>query len=138
LNILDLPFAGDGKDQTIGEPVVADGPVAYLTTIPIKAILKRMREAGIPSSVSYSAGTHGCNQILYWLLHYVSTKGLRTKVGFIHLPYLPKQVAKMWEKAPSMYQPSMSLVLMSRGVRIAINTSLELAQDIEMGCGALC
>ena len=138
LNILDFPYEDVKKNQPMGEPVVSGGPSAYLTTIPIKAILKRMREAGIPSAISYTAGTHGCNQILYWMLHYVSIRNLSIKVGFIHLPYLPEQIARMWEGSPYMYQPSMSLELMTGGTEIAIETSLELTGDIEMGSGALC
>jgi pyroglutamyl-peptidase len=100
--------------------------------------VKRMREAGIPSAVSFSAGTHGCNQVMYWTSHYVATNNMDTKVGYIHTPSLPEYVAKTWAQYLYAYQPSMSLDLMVKGLEIAIDTSLEVTEDIEMGCGFVC
>lgn len=138
VNLLDLPLPDEANNHPIGEPIVPDGPEAYQSTIPIKAIVMNMRKEGIPSAVSYSGGTHGCNQVLYWMLHYINTKQLRAKTGFIHLPYLPEQVANMNEDAINMYQPSMSLDLMVKGLEIAIHTSLEKKKDIERGYGLMC
>ena len=48
-----------------------------------------IREAGLPGAVSNTAGTYVCNDVLYTLLHRFA--GTDTKVGFIHVPYLPEQ-----------------------------------------------
>ena len=33
-------------------PIVADGPAAYWSSLPVKAIAAQLRKAGIPASVS--------------------------------------------------------------------------------------
>ena len=138
VNVLDLTSPDNEGNQPDGQPVVQGGPAAYMTTIPVKAIVKRMREAGIPCTVSYSAGTHTCNQILYWMLHYVQTRKLATRVGYIHLPDIPAQIAEVYEMTLGSYRPSMPLELMVQGLEIAIQASLEHPVDIRMGCGAIC
>ena len=81
-------------DQPIDEPVVTGGPVAYWATLPIKKMVANVKAQGIPASVSNSAGTYVCNHLLYGLLHYLTTQG-KTAIpaGFIHIPYLPEQMA---------------------------------------------
>lgn len=73
------------KGQTIAE----DGPAAYFATVPVEAMAQAIREAGLPGRVSGTAGTFVCNDTLYTLLH--RYEGTGTKVGFIHVPYLPEQ-----------------------------------------------
>lgn len=48
--------------------------------------VQREQTAG---AVSYSAGTFVCNDLLYTLLHTFAGSG--TRVGFIHVPFLPEQ-----------------------------------------------
>jgi len=43
--------------------VIEGGPVGYFTTLPLKSIVQALRLAGIPASVSQSAGTYVCNHI---------------------------------------------------------------------------
>ena len=73
-------------------PLVPDGPVAYRSTLPLAVWCGRLRAAGIPSQVSYHAGTFLCNATLY-LTHYLAEReGLRTRATFLHLPLAPRQV----------------------------------------------
>ena len=67
-------------------PVVEGGPDAYFTTLPVRKMVKAMSDAGIPSEISYSAGTYVCNDLMYGLLHQYNGTG--TKIGFIHIPEL--------------------------------------------------
>jgi len=46
-------------------PIVVDGPAAWFSTLPIKAMVVAMRNAGIPASVSQTAGTFVCNHVMY-------------------------------------------------------------------------
>jgi pyroglutamyl-peptidase len=103
-------------------PVVAGAPAAYFSTLPIKAIVRDLRAAGIPASVSNSAGTFVCNHIFYGLMHRIATHPIAgasglpdLRGGFIHIPYLPEQAARF----PG--APSMSLEpLMTEALRIAV------------------
>ena len=62
--------------QPVDEPIVAGGPAAYFSRLPIKAIVAAMREAGIPASVSQTAGTFTCNRVMYGLLHWLEQVGI--------------------------------------------------------------
>ena len=94
MNIDDFRIPDNKSNQPIDEPVVTGGPVAYWATLPIKKMVANVKAQGIPASVSNSAGTYVCNHLLYGLLHYLTTQG-KTAIpaGFIHIPYLPEQMA---------------------------------------------
>lgn len=94
INIDDFRIPDNKGNQPIDESVVAGGPVAYWATLPIKKMVANVKAQGIPASVSNSAGTYVCNHLLYGLLHYLTTQG-KTAIpaGFIHIPYLPEQMA---------------------------------------------
>jgi pyroglutamyl-peptidase len=57
-------------------------------------------EADIPAVVSHHAGTHLCNFVLYTALGAMARAGLTGPVGFLHLPYTPKQVARFLRDGP--------------------------------------
>ena len=94
INIDDFRIPDNKGNQPIDEPVVTGGPVAYWATLPIKKMVANVKAQGIPASVSNSAGTYVCNHLLYGLLHYLTTQD-KTAIpaGFIHIPYLPEQMA---------------------------------------------
>lgn len=80
-----------------GRPVVAGGPPAYLSTLPVQAVVAALHDAGIPASVSTTAGTYLCNQVFYGLLHAVAgglrgPSGAAVRGGFVHVPYAHGQV----------------------------------------------
>ena len=70
-------------------PVIPDAPAAYFSTLPVREMVSAITAAEIPAALSYSAGAFVCNDVLYTLLH--KFDGTETKVGFIHVPYLPEQ-----------------------------------------------
>ncbi|MFD6054187.1 hypothetical protein [Agromyces sp. NPDC060279] len=113
-NVQDFQFADDDGYRPAGDPVYADGPTAYLATVPIKAITHAIREQGIPALLSNSASTHGCNAVMYTALHLVAERGLGSRAGFIHLPDTPGHVASLGSNGPSM-----DLRLQAEAVRIA-------------------
>lgn len=132
INVDDARIPDNDGGQPIDHPVVAGGPPAYFTTLPVKAIVQRLRSAGLPAQVSNTAGTYVCNHTFYMLRHLVETAhpGVR-RAGFIHVPYLPEQAAR--------HPGSASLALDSQvaALRIAIETSLEVTTDIRLAAGAL-
>jgi len=93
-----IPYNCGAKPRD--ECLRSDGPAAYFTGLPLRRLLDGLREAKIPTEISNSAGTFGCNQIFYHLMDYVERKGLDLPVGFIHVPPLPEQVVE--KGAPSM------------------------------------
>ena len=89
VNIRDGKIPDNGGNQPEGDPVVPDGPAAYFSTLPVKAMAAAICAAGLPGMVSNSAGAFVCNDVLYTLLHHYAQTDV--KVGFIHVPYLPEQ-----------------------------------------------
>jgi pyroglutamyl-peptidase len=115
VNALDYSIPDASGYRAIDEPCVAGGPAAYASTLPLRSILAALTAEGIPAFISNSAGTYLCNQTLYTTLHLITTRRLRTRVGFLHLPLLPAMVA-----ASGLDQPSMSVATMLRGVEVTL------------------
>ena len=115
INVQDASIADNAGNQPVDQPVVPGGPAAYFATIPIKEIMHRIKEAGIPCRISDSAGTFVCNDLMYRLLHYIDTKKPAMTGGFIHVPYLPEQV-------PTGKAPSMELDVIVRALTVTLET----------------
>ena len=98
INVMDARIADNAGAQPIDVPVIAGGPAAYFSTLPIKSLVAGLKAAGFPASVSQTAGTFVCNQVFYALQHTLA--GLGVHSGFVHLPLLPEQAAH-W-KGPSL------------------------------------
>jgi pyroglutamyl-peptidase len=107
-----------------GEALEPGGTDELAATLPLPAIAAALLREGIPARLSDSAGTFLCNATLYTLLRAVARNRAPIPCGFIHLPYLPQQVAAMLAGArnapPDAELASMSLATMERAVRIAL------------------
>ncbi|BAS26882.1 pyroglutamyl-peptidase I [Limnochorda pilosa] len=68
------------------ELIDPQGPAAYFTTLPIRAMEEQLRAEAIPAAISNTAGTYLCNYVMYRLLHHLSRTGRRIPAGFVHLP----------------------------------------------------
>ncbi|WP_137703224.1 pyroglutamyl-peptidase I [Marimonas lutisalis] len=78
--------------------VIEDGPDGYLSTLRADAMKAAIRAAGLPCRQSGSAGNYLCNATLYIALHHCALGHPDTDAGFVHLPYLPRQVAEMMDQ----------------------------------------
>lgn len=119
INWDDFPIPDNEGNQVIDEPVVAEGPAAYFVTLPIKTMVQKIHERGIPASISNTAGVFVCNHVLYGVCHMIATKYPGKRSGFIHVPYLPGQAVNKEN------MPSMSLDLMVEAVTAAIEAMVE-------------
>ena len=89
INLREASIPDNHGNQPRNIPVVENAPAAYFSTLPVRAMAESVKAAGIPCSLSYSAGVFVCNDLLYTLLHHYD--GTDTRVGFVHIPYLPEQ-----------------------------------------------
>jgi pyroglutamyl-peptidase len=122
INIDEARIADNAGAQPIDTPVIAGAPAAYFASLPIKAVVAALRDAGYPASVSHSAGTFVCNHAFFALMHALASRhGVRG--GFMHLPLLPEQAAR----APG--QPSLPLATMIDGVRLALHCAARVQED---------
>lgn len=132
INCDDARIPDNKGNQMVDEPVFSDGPAAYFVNLPIKAMVAKMNEAGIPASVSNSAGTFVCNHVTYGVRHIIETTCPGKRSGFIHIPYLPSQVTD--KKG----QPSMALTTIVEGLTKAIEAIIETKDDIKVTGGTIC
>src|SRR5688572_11128649 len=63
INVNDARIPDNAGAQPIDTPVVAGGPDAYFTNLPIKAMLASLLDEGINADVSQTAGTFVCNHV---------------------------------------------------------------------------
>ena len=132
INVDDFRIPDNGGFQPIDEAIVPGGPPAYWSTLPIKAMVAAMKQAGVPASVSNSAGTFVCNHLFYGLMHHLAKTGSAARGGFLHIPYLPEQAARLGA------QPSMSVDYVVKGLEAAIVTALSVERDIVAQGGTIC
>ena len=111
-----------------GEILDPEGEDGLFSTLPLKEIVHELRNQGIPSYVSHSAGTFGCNQIFYECQRYLKLKNINIPSGFIHVPLLPEQ-AKNGKFA------SMHFDLMIRAFEIVFKILDNVCQSTEMRHG---
>ena len=129
INVDDARIPDNAGAAPVDAPIAADGPAAYFATLPIKAMLAALREAGIPAEVSQTAGTYVCNHVFYGLMHALrATPGVRG--GFVHIPYSPQQAAR------HAGAPSLALETVVQALRIALETAIDTAADRRLAAGA--
>ena len=119
--------------QPIEESIVPSGPAAYFSGLPVSKIVEVLNKNGIPAYISYSAGTYGCNQAFYCLMHEIhrssinNGKSANTNLtgGFIHLPITPDMVAT----AKSTSLASMSIESILRGIKLILEIAVDFHES---------
>ncbi len=94
-----------GSSQQLPEqfqPLAADGPVAYQSSLPLARWAAMIRRTGIPAQVSYHAGTYLCNATLYLSHYFAEHLSLRTRSCFVHLPLTTQQAISERQDIASM------------------------------------
>lgn len=129
INVDDARIPDNSGAQPIDVPIVADGPAAYFTTLPLKATVAAVQEAGLPASVSQTAGTFVCNHVFYALMHLLATERPDTRGGFVHVPYAPEQVT---DRA----RPSLPVTATAEALRVITATAAARTEDIKAVGGA--
>ena len=130
INVDDARIPDNSSQQPIDEAIQEKGEAAYFSTLPIKRIVKAIREEGIPAEVSNTAGTFVCNHIMYQAL-FASTKADKPfKAGFMHIPFIPEQTTD---------KPSLPLEESTKALQIAIETIRDYLndEDIKVQEGAI-
>jgi pyroglutamyl-peptidase len=119
INIADVSkTAYNCETKPIDEILEKDGPAGYFSTLPLRKLEEKLKQNNIPCEISNSAGTFGCNQIFYHLMHYIAEEEITIPAGFIHVPSLPEQVV-------GKNMPSMSLETIKTGLGIILQTLIE-------------
>ena len=113
INLDDARIADNAGNQPLEQKIIANGPDGHFSTLPIEKMVAAMKAAGIPASISLSAGTFVCNHIFYVLQDYLKDSSIKS--GFMHVPLMDEQRREY----PTL--PTMPIRQMVAGVEIALN-----------------
>jgi len=119
INLDDARIEDNEGNQPFDKTIREDGENAYFTSLPVKAMVAKIKEAGVPASVSYTAGTFVCNHLMYGVLYHISKEFPNMKGGFMHVPYLHEQVLNRANT------PSLSKEDIVKGIEAAITAIVE-------------
>ena len=124
--VLEAAIQANPPDVVIQE----DGETAYFTSLPVKAMVQNIKDAGIPSALSYTAGSYVCNYLMYTLLYLIDRKYPNIRGGFIHVPYAMEQVVNK-----PLGTPSMDLHQIARGLEKAVEAVVKNDADLAVDMG---
>jgi pyroglutamyl-peptidase len=113
INLENARIADNAGNQPLEQRIMADGPDGHFSTLPLEKMVASMKAAGIPASISLSAGTFVCNHIFYVLQDYLKDSSIKS--GFMHVPLMDEQR----KEYPAL--PTMPIRQMVAGVEIALN-----------------
>jgi pyroglutamyl-peptidase len=129
INVDDARRPDNAGHGPVDAPIVADGPAAYFTSLPIKRLRQALQRAGIPAEVSQTAGTYVCNHVFYGLMHALARRrGVRG--GFVHIPYAPEQAARHPGAA------SLPTAAVVDALRLIVRTTLKHPDDLKIAVDA--
>lgn len=127
INQDDARIPDNQGNQPIDTPIRLDGQAAYFSTLPIKAMVQAIKEEGLPATVSNTAGTFVCNNLMYQALYLADKKFPNMRAGFMHIPYMTEQVVNKPNTA------SMNLTDIVRGIEAAIGAIVDYKdKDIKL------
>jgi pyroglutamyl-peptidase len=129
VNMDDARIPDNAGQQPVDEPIAANGPPAYFSSLPVKAMVGAMRAAGVPTELSNTAGTYVCNHLMYGVLHFLAASGReKVRAGFVHVPYAEGQVLDS-------SAPGMAIDTMVKGIVAAIAAAATHARDTKVSEG---
>lgn len=128
VNLVDARIPDNDGAQPIDSASVPGAPDARFATLPVKAIVQAMMDAGIPAELSHSAGTFVCNHVFFHALELASGRpGVRA--GFVHVPWDDQHAARDAASLP--------LRDIATALEIAVRTTLSTEVDAPVIGGAL-
>ncbi len=113
INLDDARIADNAGNQPKEQRIVTNGADGHFSTLPIEQMVTSMKAAGIPASISLSAGTFVCNHIFYVLQDYLKDSSVAS--GFMHVPLMDEQRREY----PTL--PTMPIRQMIAGVQISLD-----------------
>lgn len=130
INLDDARIKDNEGNQPIDEVIYEDGAPAYFSDLPIKAMVQSIREAGLPASVSNTAGTFVCNHLMYGVLYTLAKSYPGVRGGFMHVPFIPSQTVNRPTPAPSM-----NMADIAKGIEAAVAAIGQYDSDIRSAEG---
>ncbi len=93
INLNDARIPDNSGTIRLDQPILEAGDVAYKASLPVREIVERLKEQGLPVEESLSAGAFVCNHLFYSVMHHLQGSKRRW-MDFIHLPLVSEQSAE--------------------------------------------
>ncbi len=116
INLDSARIPDNAGELRVNKVIIEEGSDGYFSTLPIEKMVEAVKECGLESEISLSAGAFLCNHIFYHLQHHLLGRGIMS--GFVHLPLVNEQIAQY----PN--QPSWALRELVQGVKATILSTL--------------
>ena len=116
INLDSARIPDNAGELRVNKVIIEKGADGYFSTLPIEKMVEAVKECGLESEISLSAGAFLCNHIFYHLQHKLLESGVKS--GFVHLPLVNEQITQY----PN--QPSWALKDLVQGVKAAILSTL--------------
>lgn len=130
VNVQDARIPDEDGAQPVDVPVVPGGVAAYFSSLPVKACLVALHDAGVPGEASNTAGTFVCNTIAYVLADQLAAgHAPGARGGFVHVPRLPEQVPEG--------SVSLGVEATAEGLRAVLRAALRTTGDLRLAAGTL-
>ncbi len=124
INVDDARIKDNEGNQPVDTPIFTDGEAAYFSNLPVKAMVEAIKNKGLPSTLSNSAGTFVCNHVMYGVLYYIHKEFPNVRGGFIHVPFITDQVVTKPNVA------SMALADIAEALEAAVEAIVKNQKDI--------
>ncbi len=102
LNLNDTDKPDNAGKAPRGSQIVAEGPLAYWSTLPLQQLAETLTGQGIPAQITNFAGTFVCNHTFYLARHTLEALGLRAACGLVHVPLMTEQLDEAQASYPSL------------------------------------
>lgn len=89
INLDDARLPDNAGVQRNDIKILENGPDAHFTTLPVKEMVDAAKAAGVPASISLSAGAFLCNHVFYIAQNKFA--GTHVRSGFVHVPLMDSQ-----------------------------------------------
>ena len=129
INLDDARIKDNEGNQPVDVAIFPDGAPAYFSNLPIKAMVEYIKEAGLPASVSNSAGTFVCNHLMYGVLYTIAKEFPEARGGFMHVPFIPEQVVARNNT------PAMALTDIAKGIEAGLKAIVDHEEDLKVTGG---
>lgn len=134
LNVMDFVIPDNAGQTYRDHPASLEpaAPAAYLSTLPLRAIVDAWHSAEIPGGISNTAGLYVCNFVLYQALDHLSRAGrAHVPCGFLHVPANAAVALAVPEDRPALpYLPQEEI---TRAVRVAAEVTGRGLRVVEDG-----
>lgn len=129
INLDDARIKDNEGNQPVDVAIFPDGAPAYFSNLPIKAMVEYIKEAGLPASVSNTAGTFVCNHLMYGVLYTIAKEFPEARGGFMHVPFIPEQVVARNNT------PAMALTDIAKGIEAGLKAIVDHEEDLKVTGG---